>query len=557
MRRGLALVLLAGTASADPRLRLTHEPPPRTLRMRPRVAQAGSAQPTTVPPTAPAPIAPPSTGEDPGGAAIRDFARPVSFSIDLGYQVDAASPSGRSSLATPAVRDGVNYAAVRSYGFGEVYGSTRGLGLTSLSSYFAARFQAARSLDREVTGLRVDLAPPIATWFERSGLDIRAAWAEMRDFLPRAWGMSRLRVRAGSQYVYGPWMMHVDGLLVSYDGPILTASGYGGYRHSDYTREQSDKRPRAGGASLRVDLRGLPTPLPIALQAELLRLGESEEAMQPASTSSVLQADWRPRQDVAMIGQLRFLNGRSANQRLEIRARYKQVTNVVLNVMHRTADDWAWDPSLTAPQQEPAEARRYLDLGPVVPQLIASARAGTLIAENVDLLLRGAVSVDTGDEDDPVSAFAQPYLEAGGALEVRVRRQIALGASLLTRTTERLVVDPRLDMHPSTQPLPPTEATGEEGFTEAGASIRMTLGARRFSSLVEVYGRRTRFAPLYVDPLLPIPEDDVRLGGRVTLDAWVGTRVRLFAAYDASSTLELAPEITGYRSLRLMMSGVY
>jgi len=556
----------AGRRACDPRLVLTHEPPPRHLRMRPRVAQRPDAEEAAPKPQRALPAAPTAKAtsftrspDDERGAALRDLENRVSFSIDLGYQVEAASPSGRASLGGSAPRPGEDYTTLRSYGFGELFGSTRGLGLSSLSTYFAVRFQAAREQSVVLPDMReVPIAPPIATWFTRSGFEARTGWAEMRDFLPASWGLSKLRVRAGSQHVYGPWITHLDGVLLSYDGPILTASGYSGYRHSDYTREQPDRRPQVTGASLRVDLRGLPTPLPLAVQAEYLRLGASEASMQPGSTSGLLQGDWRPGRDIALIGQFRFLDGDVASQRLEVRARYRQVTNLVVDLVHRTEDDWRWDPSLTAPDQEPLTARRYLDLGPVVPQLLGSIRAGTLIAENVDLFVRGAFSADTRSPGDPASAWAAPYLELGGALEVRVRRQLAFGASLLTRSTSReLLAQPIEDARDATQPLPPTESIGEEGFTELGASLRMTLGARRFSSLVELYGRNTRFAPLYEDPLTEVPTDDLRFGGRVTLDAWVGDNVRLFAAYDVSSSLDLAPEITGYRSLRLMMTGVY
>lgn len=571
--RALAIVLLltaeslADRPARDPRLVLRHEPLPR-LRMRPRVAErppaADQARAQAPPPRRVLPRPPVASAttfvRDPDeerGAALRDLDNPVSFSIDLGYQVESASPSGRASLGGSAPRPGEDYASLRSYGFGEVFASTRGLGLTSLSTYFAVRFQVAREL--RVTGMRdIDVAPPISNWFTRSGLEVRTGWAEMRDFLPRRWGLSKLRVRAGSQYVYGPWVTHLDGVLASYDGPILTASGYSGYRHSDYTRVQDDARPQITGGSLRVDLRGLPSPLPLAIQAEYLRLGESRASRQPGSTSGLVQGDWRPGRDIALIGQLRLLDGEVASQRLEVRARYRQVTNLVVDLVHRTADDWRWDPSLTAPDQEPLTARRYLDLGPVVPQLLGSIRAGTLIAENVDLFVRGAFSADTSSPGDPPSAWAAPYLELGGALEVRVRRRVAFGASLLTRATSReLLTQPLEDTRYSPQALPPTQTIGEEGFTELGTSLRMTLGARRFSTLLELYGRNTRFAALYMDPLLEVPTDDLRLGGRVTLDAWVGDHVRLFAAYDVSSALDLAPEITGYRSLRLMMSGVY
>jgi hypothetical protein len=48
-----------------------------------------------------------------------------------------------------------------------------------------------------------------------------------------------------------------------------------------------------------------------------------------------------------------------------------------------------------------------------------------------------------------------------------------------------------------------------------------------------------------------------RGGGRAQIDAWIGNRLRLFASYDLSSSLDFEPSITGYKSLRLMMEGVY
>jgi len=556
---GLAV---AATASADPRLTITHEPPPRSLRMRPRaVAQ-------TTPPArarAPMPAAPPplarASEADEQGTVLRDLRQNVSFSIDLGYQVESATPTGLPTLGGDTPKPGRDYQQVRSYGFGEAFGSTRGLGLASLSTYFAARFQAVQRPQRiDLMGNVVDVTPPIATWFERSGVELRSGWAEVRDFLPRRWGLSRVRFRAGSQHVYGPWVTHLDGFLLAYDGPILTGSLYGGIRHSDYTRAQSEQRPGTLGASLRFDLRGLPTPIPIAVQGEFLAISAASETEQPSASSSMLQGDWRPRRDIAVIVQGRTLNGRAASQRLEVRTRYRQVTNLVFDLTHRTSDDWRWDPSLTAPDRDgdPTLARRYLDLGPVVPQWVGSVRAGTLIAENIDLYLRGAFAADARTPEDPPSSFAAPYLEIGGALEVRLRRQIAIAGSLLSRNTNHpLPTAPIVDVRSSPQMLPAVDTRGEEGFTELGASVKLTLGARRFSTLFEVYGRRMRFGELYVDPLLAVPIDEVRIGGRVTLDAWVGRTLRLFAAYDVSSAFDLTPEITGYRSLRMMMSGVY
>lgn len=576
MRR-LALVLLClrgSAATADPRLEVTHEPPPKNLKMRPRpVAQASTSTPARAP--TPMPAAPPPMARADAAleqtAAIRDLRDQVSFEINVGYQVESANPSGKSTLDAPPPVVGEDYAKLRSYGFSEVYGSTRGFGIASLSSYFAARFQAARRLEYSpVPGQSLAVPPPISTWFERSGIDIRYGWAELRDFLPKNWGLQNVRVRAGGQHVYGPWIIHLDGALLAYDGKILTASGYAGVRHSDYTRDQSDQRPTVYGASLRFDLRGLRTSIPLAVQGEVLAMGASRlnaDARQPATNSSLIQGDWRPRQDVALIAQFRQLDGKAASQRLEVRARYKQVTNLVFDLLHRTQDDWQWDPALTVPDADPTKARRYLDLGPVMPQFIGSVRAGTLIAENVDLLVRGAFASEgrreeldaAGTKRELLSTFAAPYFEFGGALEVRLRRTVALGMSLLSRQTNHPLPDGTVifDQKDTPQPLPRYESRGEEGFTELGGSLRMSLGARKFSSLVEVYGRRTRYAQLYDDPTLLVPGSDLRFGGRFTIDAWVGDRVRISTAYDVSSALEASPEITGYRSLRLMLTGVY
>jgi hypothetical protein len=559
MRRALAILALgSATAAADPRLAVTHEPPPRHLRMRARAAQVtppASTRPTPMP----MPAAPPtlSSANDDDVTALRNIHQPVSVTFDLGYLVENANTSGKATLGGSAPTRDRDYALLRSYGFGEAFVSTRGLGLASLETYFATRLQAARSTTARdpSTGQNVDIPPPIATWFERSGGEVRYGWAEVKDFLPTHLGLSKLRVRAGGQHVYGPWVIHLDGVLASYDGRIVTATGYTGFRHSDYTRDQSIKRAAVAGGSLRVDLRGLPSPIPVAVQTEYLALGEALE--QPATSSALLQADWRPRRDVAVIGQLRALDRKLANQHLEVRARYRQVTNFVFDVMHRDQDDWRWDPSLVA-TEDPTAPRRYLDLGPVVPQLVASMRAGTLIAENVDLYVRGAAAADVSKTGQVKSSFAAPYLEIGGALEVRLRRTVSLGASALTRQTKRDPAPGILDVHMQLDPLPANPAVrGEDGFTEVGTSLRMTLGARRFSGLVELYGRRTRYPAIYVDPILAVPASDVRGGGRVTLDAWVGKQLRLFAAFDMSSAFDFAPEITGYKSLRLMMSGVY
>ncbi len=570
----VASLLLAVTpaAAAPPRLQITRDPKRPSLRMR-RAAQAPGPTPApaaarargTHMPSAPdASPVPPRSPPAAAGASldgVRDVRQAVSVTVNVGYQLDGARPSGQATLGGPPPTAG-DFATLRSYGFGEGFASTRGVGIASLSTYFSARFQVVRKLsftDPNVPGaLPVGLPPPIATWFDRSGTEIRTGWAEVKDFLPRHWGLRKLRVRVGDQYVYGPWNVHLVGMNVAWDGPAFSAQGFFGPRRSSYNRARDNEQPQATGGSLRFDFRGLSRPLPIAISASHLLLTESDDTGQPQTRSTLYQADWRPRETVAVIGQVRTLDGKVANQRLEVRARYKEVTNVVLDVMRRLEDDWRWDPTLVVRRQDDiTEARRYLDLGPVLPQLVGSLRGGTLIAENVDLLARVGGALDLRDETTPANTFTQSYFEVAGALEVRLRRQAALGLSALTRQTKRSIIDPIEDVAGTAQMLPPSGATGDSGFTELGTRLRMTLGARKFSAVLEIYGRRTHYEATYVDPLAPVPLRDLRGGGRVTIDAWLGPRVRLYAQYDASSELDSAPEINGYRSLRLIASGVY
>ena len=160
--------------------------------MRPKaVAQT----PTDTPARMPMPAAPPTMSRAPAPVptedqtvALRDIDQRVSFTLDLGYQVESAQPTGRASLDRRAPVDGVDFDAFRAYGFGEMFASTRGVGLSSLSSYFALRFQAARKATGMAIGVpgTIDVTPPISTWFQRSGIEPRSGWGEVRDFLRSA-----------------------------------------------------------------------------------------------------------------------------------------------------------------------------------------------------------------------------------------------------------------------------------------------------------------------------------------------------------------------------------
>ncbi|CAN5325904.1 hypothetical protein BH11MYX1_BH11MYX1_33570 [soil metagenome] len=571
MRR-VALVVMLGShvAAADVSLKLDHEPAPRHLQMRRTHVAATPVRSSPPLPPAPAGSPLPRSGleakpqSEP--AQVRELQQPVSAQVDLGYVVDGTQ---FSPAAHTPVTNNPAFALSRAYGFGEAYLSTHGVGIESLSSYFAGRFILANKITtvQQSTGTRITAAPPIATWYDRSTFEPRSAWAEAKDFLGDP-AFAPLRLRGGEQYVYGPWVMHFYGANAAWEGKLVRATVYGGSQVPDYTIDPHLPTSRAAlaGGSVRFDLRDLEAPIPITIGGEAVKLaGENLTA----STHSQLEADWRPSKDIALIGQVRALDHKFVNEHAQLRARYHEVTNFVVDFTHRSSTDWIWDPTVL--ESDPIAAKRYLDLGPVLPQVLVSARAGTLVAENIDLYLRGAWSHDLAN-DKSRDTYSPSYLEEGGALEVRVRRTLAVGFSALSRQTTRddRVTAEIMDTPGVPDPIPvnASSQTGERSFTEVGVTARASLGARKFSLLLEVYGRRTRYALDYC--VLATGESECRSaidtgvrtlefrgGGRAQVDAWIGKRLRLFASYDLSSSLDFEPDITGYKSLKLMMEGIY
>jgi hypothetical protein len=571
--KALAIVIaLCAVAKADvPNLRLTHEPPPRHLRMRPRTAAVTPAPTPDAPP-------PPTTTPAPTAtdySVVRDLRRPISVRFNLGYAVDGTNLRSNPVTLNNKTVDPEQYARLRSYALGEGYFSSRGVLAESLSTYFSGHFQIAKpsTVTSPLSEKPVPVGPPIATWFEKSGVEPRAVWAEVKDFLGDR-RLAPIRLRAGEVYVYGPWMLHMYGALAGWEGKLLRASVYGGSRVPDYTNAGFfDNKDRAGiaGTSVSFDLRALKVPIPFAIGLESLQFTAAGSDDNNATSHNALQLDWRPRKDIALISRLRILDGRLANEYVQLRTRFRQVTNLVFDYSHRHSRDWRWDPSITSP--DPLEAKRYLDLGPVLPQAIVSGRAGTLIKENVDLLVRGAYAWAPPPDADPTlrSTYVPTYFEVGSALEVRLRRTISLGLSALTRQTERTAkVFSEIPDVPGQIDILPAQFSsdlGERGFTELGTTLRLSLGARRLSALVEVFGRRTRYSLVYCDATTTVdcmsPTDtgvineDTRGGGRFTVDAWVGSQLRLFASYELSTRLAFQPELTGFKSLKLMMEGNY
>jgi hypothetical protein len=268
-------------------------------------------------------------------------------------------------------------------------------------------------------------------------------------------------------------------------------------------------------------------------------------------------------------GSARTLDGRLAHELLTAHVRISDVTRITAEFDHRSSYDWRWDPEWVS-ASDPGSARRYLNLGDVGPRLLASARAGTVLLDNVDLLVRGAAALDQTRIEIPDSSFAATWGEVGASLEVRLRRTLAFGSSALVRSYRREPSAPiltGLGAFPASMmgsALPDDAALGEQSFVEGGMSARYSAGARKLSAEVELYARRIRWHRLYTiyelgslhaPETTDAPRADLRGGGRFSLEAWVTPRFRLRAEYELSTGLDLAPEVLGFKSLRLLAEG--
>jgi hypothetical protein len=246
-----------------------------------------------------------------------------------------------------------------------------------------------------------------------------------------------------------------------------------------------------------------------------------------------------------------------ARQTLAVWARLSEVTTVTATVDNRSGDDWIYDLIVMRPPQQAADPRNYLNLGPPLPRLQLDVRAGTVILRNLDLLLRAAAAIEHADGSDD-APFSPSYLEAGAALEVRLRRNLRLGATFLARRygleAEELVADtPEVP-----DPLPALGATiGELSFYESGLGVNYSVGARKFSASGEIYGRlydrQTRYLPLET-----VEDPDLRTGGRFSVEGWASNLLRIKAEYDISiSDIDPSPELRGVKTLRVLAEGSY
>jgi hypothetical protein len=478
-------------------------------------------------------------------AVVRTGQEELAFRFDLGFALDGAALSGEPSRSGHSL-GGQDLAQVRSYGFGDIFVGSRGFFLPNLTGFFSAHYRLGNSLGRP---------PPIAEPDRRANeLLARSAWAEIKDPTKRRW-LSPLRVRAGRFYVYGPWVSHVDGLTVAWDGPVVTAAATFGANVTTLTAGQRSGLPEpVSQLSVRGDFTAHKRKLPLVAGAELLSTNGHAHLH--------AQLAWQPRATLAIGASARTLDGKLVNERLSVRARIREINSIFAEISHQDARDWRWDPQLVdhVPPMS-GEPRGYLELGPVLPRLTFQVRAGTVLYDNVDLFVRAAGASDLRDElKTPASSFSAAYAELGGALEVRLRRTLAVGAQLTSRTTRRTETEPRRDSNDEAEalPLPENGTYGDVSFVEGGGTARLSLGARTLTFSGEAYARRTRFAALYVDPNSEERIDaTTHLGGRAAVDAWINRRLRVMARYELVTQVKRAPEITGFKALRVIVEATF
>jgi len=586
-----ALIVLSG--APDSRAEPAPAAPPADLRARRlpfvptlamRVATTAAPRPSPTAAAATPPAADPLRFERstpqarPSLTSSERFARlaeKVRAQLTLGLGVDGAEPTARAltvagnALTTPAedtLTDDdylrrIGYARARAYAFGDAVLGVDGVGVAGISTFIAAQFR--------ITPSRPAIAPVATAWDELDQLHVRAGWAEADGVFERGL-LAPLVLRGGRQFIEGPATAHVDGLWASWSRGGVRLAAYFGARVPDWYQPDGRypgsraQRGLVSGGEVSADLRRFRLPFQVRLRALAFENHGHSDAT----------VDWNARRDLVATGNVRLFDGAIVREHVTVRYRVSDETRLVVDGDVRQRGYPVWDYAFYAPD-ETQVARRYLDLGPSIPRVAARARAGTVVLDNVDVLLHGGFALDARLEADELSYQAAGWFETGAAFEIRVRRTLAVGLSGLARSYRHR--DPpaaTIDVEDVAQPLElQPRHLGERNLFEGGVSTRFSGGARKFSASAEIYARRTKFAERYRNDdevhadgpigtgdneafavLEPI---DVRGGGRFVFEAWVTPNLRMRAEYDLSSTLDAAPEILGLKQLRVLAEGSF
>ncbi len=466
----------------------------------------------------------------------------LTLRFNLGMGLEGGQPSGRNRLSGATLDERDDYERLRIYSVGDAVVGTRGLGMQGLNSYLAAHFQYNQSFSKSSTALPSlydqNISQPV----------IRSGYVEVDEIFSHPL-LRPIYARAGRSYQYGIAAFQFDGVTVGYHTPGLTLSVFGGGR-SDTLGLGSDfyvKQGQVTGFNLRADLFEW-NRWPLVFSAASLQFdGKSH-------VRTGLALRWN--HDVLLGGSLRTFDGDLARGDLSLAARLSEVTTINMRVHRRSSSDWSYGLGHAAPIESNAEARRYLNLGPVLPRTHLSLRYGTVLLRNIDLLVRGAGALDGRDsETQNASSYSPSYAEGGAALEMQVRRAIRVGTQITARQYF-LGKSKQPEGSPERpDPLPATlAATGVSSFWEGGLSLFYSPGARIFRGTAEFYTRRYAFLSEYLANHLT----SYHSGGRFSVEGWIGQRLRLKTEYDVTvGPLLAAPELRGLKTLRVLLEGTF
>lgn len=486
----------------------------------------------------------------PGGPTL---AERVLFRFNIGFGLDGGQPTDEPRLnGTPCGIEPMclqQYTRNRIYGFGDAVLGSRGVLMSTLNSYFAAQFR----LDQKLHG-GFSAVPSAYDGEDANNMQMRSVYAELQGISKWRW-LRSLYVRAGRQYRYGAAVAHFNGLTASYDTRVGSVGLFGGSPVYLYSAGAAWDESRGGGIigmNARLNLAALGLG-PVVLTANNLAYGDYIHSDLAAAVR------WRRHLDTHV--RLRRLNGKLAQADVQVRTRLSAVTVAMLDLEHSTRRDWRYD-LFSTKQRDGTDVRRYLGLELPGPRTYVSLRAGTVLVNNVDLLVRGSGVVEHDDPEDDASdeedtSFASSYLEGGAALELRLQRTLSLGLSTVLRGYR--TQDPPAFLENPLETAGPQELPDHRGyahtrsFVEAGAVLRYTQGARLFSADAEFYGRVYERELLY--ETTKVPTDDERVGGRLSVESWAGERLRLRLEYDVTAELPVLPELRGLKSLRVLMEG--
>jgi hypothetical protein len=317
----------------------------------------------------------------------------------------------------------------------------------------------------------------------------------------------------------------------------------------EFEHELLDRRGLITGVDARVDVNEL-KGVPLVLSGSMLSFDDE------AHFEGGLALRWSADAVIRASGRIQ---GRTfASQRLSIRTRVSKVTTISAEIENQAGNNWPYDLLLSRPveeYQDPTDPRRYLDFGRQLPQVLLGLRAGTVLLDNIDLLLRLAGAIERNGRIAGADGDSASYLEGGVAFEVRVRRAIGIGASFLARRHSRIAPSMFVDT-PQADELPSQIGPiGEASFAEGGISVRFEPGRKSFGATAELYGRLYDLQSPYIDPA---DSAEFRSGGRFGVEVWANDRLRMRVEYDTAFAPDfLAPELRGINSLRVLAEGTY